>query len=375
MYVRVPFEESLLTNNGFKLAKDVDKSDLLVSMNGTSNKIKNIQISKQKVCLFNTEICSILGCSNIVQKNNLISFINPIEYKKKNLALHPYVLGVLLGDGSFGERSISFSSKDEYIVNSMQDLLVTYDCEIRKSQKYSYTIKYKFNKSCLNRRIAVNDKIFSSIKEGSVRLNVNKGTLYNRCLKELCIDNKKYKFLDSKVRVKSNPIVDLIKGLNLYETKAHDKFIPDDYKYSSIEDRIFLIRGLLDTDGTIGKKYGNIYLTTVSHKLAEDFCEIVRSVGNKATVFKRDRRSEKPRSLNGRLVRNNYIAYECYVGSKQNINLFNLPRKKERFKIIKPRKLKILSVNEVGIKNVICFECQQDTFLGKNFIPFETQKE
>ena len=46
------------------------------------------------------------------------------------------------------------------------------------------------------------------------------------------------------------PISKILKNLGLKGKKSEYKFIPDAYKYSNVEDRLALLQGLLDTDGS-----------------------------------------------------------------------------------------------------------------------------
>lgn len=61
------------------------------------------------------------------------------------------------------------------------------------------------------------------------------------------------------------------------ELKAHDLFIPHNYKTSSIENRLSLLAGLLDSDGDYDGR--SISFSCVSEKLADDVCFISRSLG------------------------------------------------------------------------------------------------
>jgi len=48
------------------------------------------------------------------------------------------------------------------------------------------------------------------------------------------------------------------------------KFIPNEYKYTSISDRVELLKGLMDTDGTVSKCGKDITYTSISERLAGD---------------------------------------------------------------------------------------------------------
>jgi len=77
---------------------------------------------------------------------------------------------------------------------------------------------------------------------------------------------------------KTNVIVSELKNLNLMGKKSNSKFIPEIYKNGSVEQRIELLQGILDKGGSVSKKNKIIY-STVSDQLANDFKEIINSLG------------------------------------------------------------------------------------------------
>lgn len=77
----------------------------------------------------------------------------------------------------------------------------------------------------------------------------------------------------------------ILNSLELLGTNSHTKFIPEVYKYSSVEDRISLLQGLIDTDGWINGK--TQCFCTASEQLKDDVLEVARSLGIKSFVFKK----------------------------------------------------------------------------------------
>ena len=145
---------------------------------------------------------------------------NPLKFDKRELKVDPYVMGVLLGDGCVCGSQIHFSTEDEFIVEEMKRRLPDYTIKDRLNTPFMYTI-----------------------------LSNQKGIHpLGRALKEY------------GVRVKS-----------------YDKFIPDDYKYASVEDRFELLRGLMDTDGCCVN--GTCSFINTSEKLIDDITFICRSLG------------------------------------------------------------------------------------------------
>ena len=73
------------------------------------------------------------------------------------------------------------------------------------------------------------------------------------------------------------------------------KHIPGDYLRASKEQRMALLQGLMDTDG-YARKHGGVEFTSTDRRLAADVCELILSLGFKATV------REGVATLNGKEV-------------------------------------------------------------------------
>ena len=139
-------------------------------------------------------------------------------------------------------------------------------------------------------------------------------------------ENKQY---DNK-RTCSISIGEPLKNLSLSHTRSHNKFIPDIYKYTSVNNRLAILQGLMDTDGhCMLSKNGNFCGTefsTVSEKLCDDLCEIVHTLGG--IVRKRKRKS---------FYKKNGERIECRPSYRLNIKLpkgmnpFRLKRKSDRY--------------------------------------------
>jgi len=117
------------------------------------------------------------------------------------------------------------------------------------------------------------------IENSSVRVGIHKDDFEEVFRGQLINENKP----QGNVRCCNIKLGESLKELNLNQTRSHTKFIPDIYKYSSIEDRVSILQGLMDTDGHCMKsKGGNFTGTeycTVSEQLADDVAEIVHSLG------------------------------------------------------------------------------------------------
>lgn len=184
----------------------------------------------------------------------------------------------------------------------------------------------------------------------------------------------KYEFLEGEQRW-SNPLEEEIEKLGLLGHPAWEKFIPDVYKFSSIEDRLDLLRGLMDTDGAI-KKSGEASFTTTSPLLAKDVVELVRSLGGRAVTRKRDRVGKKS-EYKGRAIESRRESFEFTISLPENMNPFFLSRKAQYHRCAYIHDEKIEKIELVGEKPVQCIMIEDEShlYLTDNFIVTHNTKE
>lgn len=150
------------------------------------------------------------------------------EKLKSDLPIDPYFLGVILGDGSV-VKNVNITTASLEIENEIYSQAKKFNCEVRKQQG-------------------------------------------NGCFTYFFTNNKQ----------NNNKLVQNLKNLNLIGTKSGTKFIPNKYKVSSMEDRLNILAGLMDTDGSYHT--GTYDYISKSEKLANDVVYIARSVGLRAKV-------------------------------------------------------------------------------------------
>ena len=197
-----------------------------------------------------------------------IPICEPVQYSQKELSIDPYVLGLILGDGSFryqnNNKTFNYSSNDEELVRAI--------C-LRMNYK-----KYKHHKGTYS-----------------------------------------WNFESDYNTHKNVWVEDILKDFpELWNLKSENKFIPNIYLLGSIEQRFDLLAGLLDTDGSIDSK-GRISFTTISSKLKDDVIELCESLGMTCS-FLIDKRNDK------------YTIGECYnlhiqAPKAVKAKLFKLKRK------------------------------------------------
>ena len=220
-----------------------------------------------------TDMIKNVMVENCTRRNYSIDYVEPVEFENtlEEDDLHPYLLGILIGDG--GLHGHTFTSKDKEIVDRFRKLMP-------KTDKLTYKSNYDYTYA------------------------------------------KKEDTRNSKGYIIKSTITKKLEEYGLEKTKSTNKFIPKKYLYSSIENRIELLRGLMDTDGYCGGAI-NEFCTT-SKQLSEDVTELARSLGGRVTIGEK---IGKYKDKNGKIVECNK-AYRLYI--KMPINPFYLKRKAEK---------------------------------------------
>lgn len=306
--------------------------------------------------------------------NHYIPKIQSIEFESNNLSITPYVLGCLIGDGNFTNSNVVISSVDDEIIDRIKEELGD---EFVVSN-YGGINYYISPSNLLSRKTArpvmistpTDEYEFETVgvahKEFSP--NTNLSTFKSRCEKSLTIESVSYEFLE-KDKHWTNPIKNQLEGLGLLGLKSHEKFIPEIYKYSSIKDRISLLQGLMDTDGSC-KKTGEASFCTTSLKLAKDVSEVVKSLGGNANIRSRNRVG-KTSVFENKEITSKRISYEFTISLPNEINPFYVSRKKEIFKsnyLFHPKIINIQKKNKQEECRCILIDNSEHLYITDDFI-------
>lgn len=152
-----------------------------------------------------------------------------VNYPAKELKIDPYVLGVILADGGITTSTITVTTGDDWVVQECNKYLPE-DHVIR--HKHPNVPEYEY-------------AMFSNYKRNQVTI-----------------------------------------ALEEYGLMGHGswtKFIPEDYLKASVEQRVALLQGLMDSDGTVNTPGTSARYTTASVQLADDIMELIRSLGGYTT--------------------------------------------------------------------------------------------
>jgi superfamily II DNA or RNA helicase len=86
--------------------------------------------------------------------------------------------------------------------------------------------------------------------------------------------------------VGAQDIMKSLESLGLRNKRAHEKFVPDIYKYNSVDVRLQILQGLIDTDGEVYKSCVYRFYST-SERMANDVLEIIQSLGGTGKIYSR----------------------------------------------------------------------------------------
>jgi twitching motility protein pilT len=247
-------------------------------------------------------------CGNRLSLKYWIPNNQPIEREEQDYYLNPYVLGVLIGDGCLTERQLTISSNDSFIVEKVSSLLNVENI-VKRSSIHTYSWYF-----------VISDRMYE----------------------------KRNKLVSTVDVLSEIPELD-----NMH---SYEKFIPDIYKYGSIEQRYKLLQGLFDTDGTVDKHRARVSFSTTSKHLVDDIQEVLWSLGISSTV-------EIDNRLSGH---HKHISYTLYVRTSFQIKkkLFTLPRKLNRIidyeEYHKNTDKKVRTYDFIGIQSIEKLDKQED---------------
>lgn len=243
-----------------------------------------------------------------------VSKILPVQFNNKNILIDPYLMGVLLGDGSFKD-SVKITSKDKFIIDKIST---------RLPKDYSLVYINRFD----------------------YRITAEKNS--------------------AKLREQKKSLPCYLKTYNLKGCGSKEKFIPNDYKYNSVSIRLNLLQGIFDTDGYVSK--GQPMIELISKRLIDDIAEVCQSLG---FYVKKSFKENNGYKKDGVFIKCQSV-YRLSVLCEDSSILFSLPYKKDRCtKKKKPVRRNFKSFEYVGKKESVCISVDnpRQLYLTDNFIP------
>lgn len=319
-----PLSARILTRAGWRTMGSLSVGDELASVDGSESIVTGIfpQGERQVYCVTlsdgrSTECCGEhlwkvryreWSADRILSTDHIREMLTKKRYQNRlsldlfdgdfgsadPLPLDPWLLGFLLGDGSICGGQVRFSTKDPEIVEAVQARLPA-DLIARYCSAYDY-------------------KITGGARGGS-----------------------------------ANSVMEALRELGVYETRSHDKFIPQVYLDANRAARIQLLRGLMDSDGW-AETEGAIRFSTASAQLAEGVCELVRSIGGICSIRSRTTTyTYKGERKAGR------VSHMCRIRLSDPAEVFTLQRKIDRVGRTKnTARLNISSIVPARVDQVQC---------------------
>ena len=406
-----PLDAKILTPSGWVLMGDIKVGDMVIGRDGLPTKVVGVfpKGIKQVYRITTTDGRSTECCADHLwftqtasdKKNNKkgsvkttkeisLSLLNnknkinhflprnePVQFIQQQLPMPPYSLGVLLGDGSLS-NSITFSNTDDELIEKVNAEMSRIGCYCVKQSpdRISYNIRSNlYTKKIAKEVCVINTHTgdiakYSSVGVAAQNLAINSNTLQTRCRRLSYIEGLQYSFENTNKKY-TNPAKEIIYNLGILGKRAMHKSIPNIYKYSSITDRLELLRGLMDTDGSVKEKTGEASFCTTSKQLAQDVIELVQSLGGKAKLRSINRigKTSVLKKTN-RMITARHISYEFTVTLPNDMNPFYISRKANRYKNNFMQSIGICDIVETVAKPVQCIRVEnpEHLYITDNYI-------
>lgn len=240
--------------------------------------------------------------------NYRLPVVSPVHFEEKEVLIDSYLLGLLLGDGSICDGGVRISTKDDELFDSIQHL----------NEHSSFTEYYR-------------------------------------------TETKSIKSINLKGKIKER-----LKVYDLLNKKSNNKFIPKDYLYNSLDVRVSLLQGLMDTDGYVDKK-GTVQFTTVSEQLCYDVRELVLSLGGTVRI-----NTKIPTYTYNGEKKEGQLAYTVTMSFANDVVPFKLLRKVGRYykreKYVEQKYVK--SITYSHDEEAVCIKVSNpdELFVTRNYV-------
>lgn len=241
-----------------------------------------------------------------IDQNHSIDFPKPFEGSPIHPnKVDPYCLGLLLGDGSFVNSSWTFTAED----NELHDAIYN---ETRRHFDWTVDVPGAQTRTS---RIVAGDR--GSKKIPSTRVMLSE--------------------LDGK--------------------RSEDKYVPQEYLMATPAQRLSLLQGLMDTDGSVSNEGQQAQFSSSSEMLRDSVAFLARSLGGRALVYPH----ETP-----------HLPSWCVMVSfDSDICPFRLKRKADLWKS-RTRKLykRIVAIKPAGKTECVCIKvaAEDSLYITKDFI-------
>lgn len=340
-----PYFTPVLTPTGFRPIGSLRPGDSVIGSNGRATKVLGIypqgvrkvfrvatQDGASTVCcgehlwaVYTPEDRARSGLPRVVQTREMIGRLRrahqhryelpllsaPAKLAPRDVALDPYALGLLLGDGCItGITTPSFATSDPDLAEALQSAVEGIELVAKSSVDY----------------------VLRQVAGGRGGLRI------------------------------SNPVTVTLRELGLCGARSATKFVPKQYLHNSPGVRLALLQGLLDTDGGPVAQAGRtcrIQYSTTSPDLRDAVVFLVRSLGGVAYWRLRPAEGRRPGRARGRDVPHRSDAFVLDIRLPPELTPFRLRRKRDKYEASggggRPMRF-IDSIEPAGEQDCLCIQ-------------------
>lgn len=325
-----PLSSKVLTPNGWKTMGDMQPGDVVVNPEGGESRVLRIfpqglqdvfrlefsdgasaRCTRDHLWLVRSDSYSkgsARPLSSLIGKPTRfwIPLVEPVQFSNSEpLPIDPYVLGVLIGDGCLS-HGLCLSNPEK----ELQDY-------------FSSRLPYPMH--------------LTQKKQNSIDYYVVAGRRGTR----------------------ENPLLTSLRELGIHGKKSVDKFIPEQYLFSSVWDRLELLRGICDTDGFATP--GRCEFSTSSETLASQVRHLVWSLGGTAKLSWR-----VPSYTYDGVKKDGSVSYRVYIRLPDGMNPFRLSRKSNQYDMPRDRQRptrRIVKIHPDGTEECQCILLDSENHL------------
>ena len=260
-----------------------------------------------------------------------IDCCDPVDMPDQDLILHPYVLGLWLGDGSSIMNHISVHEEDAEVAEHLRA------CGVEAEFRLPHWRK---------------GRIANVVIDPTFRMRRKDGASLSDCFRSRFV-----------MRLRQLDVLD-------------NKHVPLAYMRASRRQRLELVRGLMDSDGTISPDGKRCEFSNADRGLIDAMVDLLRGLGYKPAVY-HGRARRKVFGRDGRAAASaEYwrISWTAYAEEP----MFRLSRKRARMRSVengrpwKSRRRRIVAIRPVPSVPVRCIEVDSPSHLflcGRGWIP------
>jgi phosphate starvation-inducible PhoH-like protein len=339
-----PVDRRVLTPWGWRRIGDLDVGDLVVGSDGRPTPVLGVypQGERDVFRVSSQDGAETLACAEhlwfvrtiddqrhgkpgrVVQTQDMVGRLrrqhqrrfelpllsNPVEFAPRPVAMDPYALGLMLGDGCITTRSTPmFTTKDPELCEALVEAFDGIEASPKAASEIDYVLR---------------------------RVGGGRGS-------------------------RPNPVTLGLRAAGVAGTTSSTKFVPIEYLLNGADVRLAVLQGLLDTDGgpvVQRARSCRIEYSTSSPQLADDVVFLVRSLGGVAYRRVRPAAGRSPGLARGRAVHHRHDAHILDIRLPKGVAPFRLMRKAAKYRLYgagRPMRF-VDSIEPAGVAETVCIQ-------------------